>query len=61
MKKTIKPAFVDAVPIMMGYLVLGFGSGIVFKSSGYGNADGLLLERYKFFAHLGLFTTGGFL
>ena len=35
-KKTLKTAFVSTVPVMTGYLVLGFGFGIVLKSAGYG-------------------------
>lgn len=35
MKSLIKKAFSDTVPVMTGYLVLGFGFGIVLKSSGY--------------------------
>lgn len=36
MKKIIKQAFVATVPVLTGYLVLGFGFGIILKSSGYG-------------------------
>lgn len=35
MKKMIKPALIDTLPVMTGYLVLGFGFGIILKSSGY--------------------------
>ena len=35
-KKTLKTAFVSTVPVMTGYLVLGFGFGIILKSAGYG-------------------------
>lgn len=35
MRKVIRPAFVATLPVMTGYLVLGFGFGIVLKSSGY--------------------------
>lgn len=31
-----KQAFIDTIPVMTGYLVLGFGFGIVLKSNGYG-------------------------
>jgi len=34
MKHTIKTAFIDTLPVMTGYLVLGFGFGIIMKSSG---------------------------
>ena len=36
MKKTLKTAFVSTLPVLTGYLVLGFGFGIILKSSGYG-------------------------
>ena len=36
MKKTAKAAFVATLPVLTGYLVLGFGFGIVLKSAGYG-------------------------
>ena len=36
MKKVFKQAFLATVPVMTGYLVLGFGFGIVLKSNGYG-------------------------
>lgn len=36
MKKIIRQSFVATVPVLTGYLVLGFGFGIILKSSGYG-------------------------
>ena len=36
MKRIIKRSFIDTIPIMTGYLVLGFGFGIVLKANGYG-------------------------
>lgn len=37
MKKTaVRAAFLDTVPVMTGYLFLGFGFGIVLNQSGYG-------------------------
>lgn len=36
MKKIIKKAFVATIPVLTGYLVLGFGFGIILKSNGYG-------------------------
>ena len=35
MKKTAKQALIATVPVMTGYLVLGFGFGIVLKANGY--------------------------
>ncbi len=36
MRRTLRQAFVDTLPVMTGYIVLGFGFGIILKSSGYG-------------------------
>lgn len=36
MKKVVKQAFVDTLPVMTGYLVLGLGFGIIMKTNGYG-------------------------
>ena len=36
MKKVAKTAFKDTIPVLTGYLVLGFGFGIVLKANGYG-------------------------
>lgn len=36
MKHTIKTAFIDTIPVLTGYVVLGFGFGIVLKAAGYG-------------------------
>ena len=35
MGKTIKHAFVSTIPVMTGYLVLGFGFGIILRANGY--------------------------
>ena len=35
MNKTVKQAFVSTIPVMTGYLVLGFGFGIILKANGY--------------------------
>ena len=35
-KATLRPAFVDTVPVMTGYVFLGFGFGILLHRSGYG-------------------------
>jgi len=34
--QTIKKAFVDTIPVMTGYIVLGIGFGIVLETKGYG-------------------------
>lgn len=36
MKNTIKKAFLSTIPVLTGYLVLGFGFGIILKANGYG-------------------------
>lgn len=36
MKRTLKSALIATIPVMTGYLVLGFGFGIILKSAGYG-------------------------
>ena len=35
MKNTVKSAFIATIPVLTGYLVLGFGFGIIIKSAGY--------------------------
>lgn len=36
MRKTVKQAFVATLPVLSGYLVLGFGFGIILKANGFG-------------------------
>lgn len=36
MKSTVKKALIDTLPVTMGYIVLGFGFGIIMKAGGYG-------------------------
>ena len=36
MKHTLRAAFVASIPVMTGYLALGFGFGILLKAAGYG-------------------------
>ena len=36
MKRIVKEAFLSTLPVMTGYLVLGFGFGILLRASGYG-------------------------
>ncbi|MBE6555407.1 MAG: branched-chain amino acid transporter AzlC [Ruminococcaceae bacterium] len=35
-KATLKTAFLDTVPVMTGYLVLGMGFGVILQTRGYG-------------------------
>lgn len=63
MKNILKAAFLDTLPVMTGYLVLGFGFGIIIKSSGYGLllAVAMSLGIYAGsmqYAAIGLFTGG---
>ena len=32
----LKAAFLDTVPVLTGYIVLGIGFGVIFRSHGYG-------------------------
>ncbi len=34
-KKTLRAAFLDSLPVMAGYLVLGFGFGVLLQKNGY--------------------------
>ena len=34
--KLLKRAFIDTIPVMTGYLVLGMGFGIVLRTKGFG-------------------------
>ena len=36
MKKTLQQAFLKSLPVMAGYIVLGFGFGIIAQKNGYG-------------------------
>ncbi len=63
MKQTLKQAFIATIPVMTGYLVLGFGFGIVLKSAGYGIlfafAMSLLIYAGSMqYVAVGLFTGG---
>lgn len=36
MKKTVKQAFIATIPVLFGYLALGFGFGVLLSAGGYG-------------------------
>ena len=36
MRNTLKSAFIATIPVLTGYVVLGFGFGIILNSAGYG-------------------------
>ena len=44
MKQVLRSAFLATVPVLTGYLVLGFGFGIVLKTSGYGVFPALIMS-----------------
>lgn len=50
MKNCLKSAFIATIPVLTGYLVLGFGFGIILKSAGYGI---LLAFAMSFFIYAG--------
>lgn len=46
MEKTFRQAFVATIPVMAGYLVLGFGFGIILKSSGFSILFALAMSAF---------------
>lgn len=63
MNSTVKKALVDTVPVLTGYLVLGFGFGIILKSGGYGFLLALAMSTFVYagsmqYAAIGLFAEG---
>ena len=63
MKNTIKSAFIATVPVLTGYLVLGFGFGIIIKSAGYGILTSFAMSLLVYagsmqYAAVGLLTGG---
>jgi len=36
MKKTVRTAFFRSLPVLAGYITLGFGFGIILHQNGYG-------------------------
>ena len=63
MKKTLKPALIATLPVLTGYLVLGFGFGIIMKSNGFGIAltaamSLLIYAGSMQYAAIGLLTGG---
>lgn len=47
-KKTLKSAFLDTIPVMTGYLFLGFGFGIILQQNGYGVFWALAMSLFIF-------------
>ena len=63
MKNTFKQSFIDTIPIMTGYLVLGFGFGIILKANGYGIWLAFLMSLFIYagsmqYVTVGLLTSG---
>ena len=63
MKGTFKKAFIGTVPVLTGYLVPGFGFGIIMKSGGYGILLALAMSLLVYagsmqYAAIGLFGAG---
>ena len=63
MKKVAKTAFKDTIPVLTGYLVLGFGFGIVLKANGYGILLAFVMSLFIYagsmqYVAINLFTGG---
>ena len=63
MKKLLKTAFVATLPVLTGYLVLGFGFGIIMRANGFGLALTFTMSLLIYagsmqYAAIGLFTGG---
>ena len=63
MKQTLSRAFTDTIPVMTGYLVLGFGFGILMNANGYGIAPAFAMSLLIYagsmqYAAIGLMTGG---
>lgn len=63
MKKLVKKCFIDTLPIMAGYVVLGIGFGVVLKAAGYGLGWALAMSLFIYagsmqYAMVGLLTGG---
>ena len=63
MKQLLKRALKDTIPVLTGYLVLGFGFGIIMKSNGFGIAltaamSLLIYAGSMQYAAIGLMTGG---
>lgn len=63
MKKILKQAFVATIPVLTGYLVLGFGFGIILNAAGYGILHAFAMSLFIYagsmqYVAIGLFTGG---
>ena len=62
-RHTIKTAFLDTLPVMTGYLFLGFGFGIILQQNGYGVHWALAMSLFIYagsmqYVGVGLLTGG---
>lgn len=46
--KLLKTAIINTIPVMMGYIVLGIGFGILFEKNGYGLGWALAMSIFVF-------------
>lgn len=63
MRKIIKTAFKDTLPVLTGYLVLGFGFGIIMKANNFGIIHAFLMSLLIYagsmqYVAIGLLTGG---
>ena len=63
-KSAVRAAFLDTVPVMTGYVFLGFGFGIVMHQSGYGGLWPVAMSLFIYagsmqYVAVGLLTRGG--
>jgi len=61
--QTVKTAFLKTLPVMAGYMVLGFGFGIIAETNGYGvffvlAMSGLIFAGSMQYVLIGLLTSG---
>ena len=63
MKKMIKTALLSTIPVLTGYLVLGFGFGIILKANGYGILLAFIMSSFIYagsmqYVAIGLISSG---
>lgn len=63
MKQILKKSIIDTIPVMTGYLCLGFGFGILHHSAGYGIFSAFIMSLTIFagsmqYIAVGLFSSG---
>ena len=63
MRKVFKPALTATLPVMAGYLILGFGFGIIIKANGYSIALAAAMSTFIYagsmqYVAIGLMTGG---